>query len=294
MKEKMENTFTDLKRKWRLFLYIILDPFLILLIIITICLIYFSSDDKNKNVYFILIVLSSISCSFIGALIYRKWEEFNDKPILIARGKSAIRNLKLLMSSIAALEKRVKIFLFNLNDAKNTRVVTSSNLEEIIDKCITLKEETINSIENWIDIIPEADVTTQIGTLSDLNNELNNLKKEVIILNNEKRKKDKEKEKDTNLIKQLNNKISEKEKQMESKNDEILNLKKKIDNSILGGITSTTIGVSGYSGYSGMADFPNKLITFMYKCDSCGKAFTSPAGLSALSKHICPECQAKQ
>ena len=42
------------------------------------------------------------------------------------------------------------------------------NYEESIAICSLLQEETVSSIENSTDIVPEADIKTQIGVISDL------------------------------------------------------------------------------------------------------------------------------
>lgn len=73
-------------------------------------------------------------------------------------------------------------------------------MEETIEKINALTEESVSSIENWMDIIPDANVKTQIGQISDLSdelisktNELDNLKNQldkVVVDRNEKLKKE--------------------------------------------------------------------------------------------------------
>lgn len=54
----------------------------------------------------------------------------------------------------------------------------------MIEKCNILEEEIINSIENWIDILPEvADFTTQIGLISELKMSREALEKDISNLN---------------------------------------------------------------------------------------------------------------
>jgi hypothetical protein len=65
------------------------------------------------------------------------------------------------------------------------RELVTAYLEEVLEKCNTLHEETINAIENWTDIIPEADVTTQIGKIGALQGQIGDLAAEADRLRNE-------------------------------------------------------------------------------------------------------------
>src|SRR5262249_41165089 len=50
--------------------------------------------------------------------------------------------------------------------------VTNRNYEEAITSCTMLSEETIGAIENWTDIVPEADIKSQIGVVTGLQDKL--------------------------------------------------------------------------------------------------------------------------
>ena len=63
--------------------------------------------------------------------------------------------------------------------------MVTAHLQEVLEKCNTLHEETINAIENWTDIIPEADVTTQIGKIGALQGQIVDLATEAERLRNE-------------------------------------------------------------------------------------------------------------
>ena len=62
-------------------------------------------------------------------------------------------------------------YLKNLANEPEPEVVKFS-YEETIGRLQSLQEETTNAIEEWQDIIPEANITTQIGVISQLKTEL--------------------------------------------------------------------------------------------------------------------------
>ena len=57
--------------------------------------------------------------------------------------------------------------------------VTKRNYEEIIETCNLLQEETVSSIENWTDIVPEADIKTLVGIISELKSKLSKTENEL-------------------------------------------------------------------------------------------------------------------
>ena len=68
--------------------------------------------------------------------------------MVVARGKSAVRGLKL----IASLENRVEEFgSSNTEEIRDHPEVVFRNYEEIVGICNILEEEAVNSIENWTD-----------------------------------------------------------------------------------------------------------------------------------------------
>ena len=56
-------------------------------------------------------------------------------------------------------------------------------MEEIVGRCAIIEEETVSSIENWTDILPEADITTQVGMITELVGERESLADELLELN---------------------------------------------------------------------------------------------------------------
>jgi len=188
------NTINQpLSKKWSRFLEILFDPINISLIILCIIFYFLSFTQVSGIINAILTLIISLLTGVLGGIIAKEWEKTSEERVIVARGKSAIRSLKLLFSSVVELEKRVRIYLERYQAETNIETAAKQTirtyLEEVIQRCNLLEEEVINSIENWTDIIPEADVSTQIGYISELKLKLDKLNEEVYKLNEEMKSK---------------------------------------------------------------------------------------------------------
>ncbi len=202
----------------------------------------------------------SIFSGLIGAIAYKYWNDFNEERVLITRGRSAIRGLAVLTQSISALEQRVRIFL----DGEHTigeklDALEIVRYEELLSRFCNLQEQTINAVEEWKDIIPEAAIKTQIGVITELRSEkvtlearFNDIQKELAAT----------KEKSEEEVKALQQQLLETETNLAKVKSE---LREK----------TSQLGLSGVSGYSGLAG----LIAGAYP-------FSPGIGLSALSPYI--------
>ena len=152
----------NFKDKWRLFFHLILDPWTLVLTISVTLLFYFSIKQQDPVVSSLFFVLITASSAVWGGRITKHWAEITEQGVLITRGKSAVRSLKLLLRNISSLEYRINSFTEDdeLDD------IARRNLEEVIERCNLLQENAVNSIEDWTDILPDADIETQIGEIS--------------------------------------------------------------------------------------------------------------------------------
>ena len=203
----------NLKKRWKMFLNIIFDPFTLLLTISVSILLYFSNEQASP----LIMVLITIASAILGGRLNKLWSDIIEGKVITARGKAAVRNLKLLLVHISVLKQKVIKF----QDSVEQDLFITRTYEEIESFCSVLEEEAVNSIENWTDILPEADIKTQIGIISDLNQSLKDKEDELLDLNNkysiEKFNSDGERE-------QLGFKIKEKESQITALEKEINSL----------------------------------------------------------------------
>lgn len=173
-----------LKERWASFLTIIFDPLVLTFLVLTLLLGIFLKSQKEPVVIAALTIIITLISGILGAILKGKWSEITEEKVIVARGKTAVRSLKLLLSNILSLEKRVCEYLFRSQDEQakmgQSPEVIKTYLEEIIGRCRIQGEEAISSIENWTDIVPEADIRTQIGVISNLREEGTSLSEKLI------------------------------------------------------------------------------------------------------------------
>jgi hypothetical protein len=162
----------SLKDSWKQFISIVFQPFVLILILASMAAGYLAANQKDPKIIALMTFIAAICGGALGGILTKRWSEMTEERVIFARGKTAVRALYLLLNNIAHLEKRTKVFL-SRRDIKEEEDVGEAvdakvAFEEIIGLCRVLEEEALSSIENWTDIIPEADVKTKIGMISEL------------------------------------------------------------------------------------------------------------------------------
>lgn len=170
-----KKRWTQLSERWSSFLSVILDPLVVLLLAGSIALGVFLVYQKDTAVVAVLTVLFGLASGLAGEMVSRKWAEMTEEKLILARGQLSVRGLKLLLGHLAGLEKRVSVYLKRHSGTAEKAVsqppdVISICLEEILEKCALMQGEVLASIENWTDIVPEAE--TQIELLAQLRTEV--------------------------------------------------------------------------------------------------------------------------
>lgn len=212
----------NLKNRWKMFAGVVFDPWTIFLLITVSILFFLSANEQNRFAASLLFVLITISSAILGGRVTKHWVDITEGGIVRARGKSAVRSLKLLLRNIASLETRIRNFRFAEDEIENHPEVIKRNYEEVVETCSLLQEETINSIENWTDIVPEADIKTQIGVISDLKSNISEKENELSLLNEKFNAAKGETEQSK---KNLKEKILEKENQIKKLEREVMDKK---------------------------------------------------------------------
>lgn len=248
----------SLKENWKAFLHTILDPWIVILLIATGILLVISVRQGKQQtpppaVYSALLNLMLIvSSGILGARLTKQWLDQTESGILVVRGKAAIRNLKLLMHNIATLGTRVRMFTHTMNgQAKAPKAITTRNYEEIVSKCDSLAEEAVNSIENWTDIIPEANVRTQIGELTKLRGQLNQRMSEFARLQKEIKET---KSQSAGQKAQFKKQLEDKESKIRELRAEVLSQQTKVGSPLLGTGLSFSYDRNFLSGLSKFAE----------------------------------------
>jgi hypothetical protein len=170
-----------LKEQWSAFCKVMFGPFNLILLLSLWGLFHISGKPDSGVSPDVMFVLITVAAAVLGGRIAQQWAEVNDQGIVEARGRAAVRNLKVLLRNIAALESRLREFRKDEKQIKDNPDVTSRNYDEAIGRCGLLEEEAVNSIENWTDIVPEADIKTQIGRISELQAELGTTARDLAV-----------------------------------------------------------------------------------------------------------------
>lgn len=228
-----------LKEEWKFLFGIIFEPWSLLLLTITISMLVLSYTQlgaglsNSNNVLFA--VLLALSSGLLGGRFIQQWNDLVRDKTLAKRGHLAIRNLKLLFTNLTNLENKFKSHLHHQNGQKRSQEVVNETLELSM---MMLKEEIINSIEDWTDIIPNANIKSHIEFIHDLRSallisekELEDLKSELI----------KTKGKSKKQAQDFQRKVDEKEKVIVQIRQKLLERKQYLDNSILSGISNSIL-----------------------------------------------------
>jgi hypothetical protein len=268
-----------LKDKWSNFFNVLLDPWVIIMLIATVVFIHYSIQTDDKKLLAILTVIISVFSGLLGGIVANRWAQLTELKVLVARGKSAIRSLKLILLNITNIERRTGLYINCIDDENKDYKLIKSNFEEIIEKCNILEEEIISSIENWTDIIPEVEnLKTQIGLISEmklhqiqLNEDISKLQKEIVDTKEEGSKNNEA----------LQKQIIEKEKDLTNTKSKLREAERNINTSVLSGLTSSK--VYDATGRLAFNDFLNHT-----RCKGCGQYF-----FGVTTDNRCDSCKSK-
>jgi len=275
------NKKYSLKGKWNDFFKVVFDPWVILLLVLTIIFIIYSANSADKSILGILTLVITLLSGLLGGVITNRWAQMTELKVLVARGKSAIRSLKLILLNISNIEKRTKVYIECLDKENKEFKLIVSNFQEVIEKCNILEEEIISSIENWTDIIPEVEnLKTQIGVISsmkiretELQGDIENLNSKIVeIAEVESKEK-----------MQLKSKLYDKEKDLNKTKEELREAERKLNTTVLSGLTAS--GAYSVGARFGISNFG----TTVDSCGRCGKSY-SPNGIFA--DNLCDDCRA--
>ncbi len=171
------------KEKWKSIWDIILEPINFLSIIAIIFLIWYSVFNPHQEDAFLSVMLNIFISVLVGIMGSRIKDKLDENKIL-SKGKSAIRNLELLASNINDFKDDILGYCKNKSIKDNEDEFAKNSFEEVSKKLDVLKKITINSAEDWSDLIPDADIQSQIEAFGDsqrrmkkLETEINKLKK---------------------------------------------------------------------------------------------------------------------
>lgn len=162
----------NLGKRWQIFLILICDPFCLLFLVVSILLFIYSRNQTDPTVISLLTLILSVLTGLLGGIYTKRWDDLTEEKLIVARGKSATRSLQLILESTLAFESRVTVYLkrfIEKTDQKQENFeVIKTYLEEIIGESVSLEQRLVNSIQDWTDIVPEADIESGIKIIREL------------------------------------------------------------------------------------------------------------------------------
>lgn len=237
---------SNFKETWRGFFSAIFDPWVLVLFGLTSGMLALSylyansiASSSNDLLFPIFSFWIAISAGILGSKIAKGLSNRNRGQDLFSRGCSTIRDLKLLFTNLVTLENRIAFQL-----AQGTKLTSDSlkfYLEEIIEKITILKEEVINSIESWADVIPDAKLKSHIEVFNDLKLALHFSRVEIENLKKQLKSTNRNSKKD---LEELASKLKEQEKEFGQLREKVLETKKNLDKTLLSGISTSILTAS--------------------------------------------------
>lgn len=146
-------------KRWGQFAAVILDPWTLLLLAAIWWLFVLATAPKiDQFASTLLFTMQTVLSAVAGGRVAKSWADLADPGVLGAKGLVAVRSLKLVLRQASSLESRVESFKAEILTVAPSQELVHRSYDEIIDNCRALQDQTTSSIENWIDIVPEARV----------------------------------------------------------------------------------------------------------------------------------------
>lgn len=157
-----------------------MEPWTFILISSSILLFVIGQQKLSGGVNALVQILLAVSSGVLGARVTNLVAEASGQGILTARGKVAVRGLKLMLVQTAAFERRLHRFLGNREHIRDKPEVTERNYEESIEFCKRIQEEAASAMETWGDIVPTADFSSLIGRITEAEERLDVMRSTLV------------------------------------------------------------------------------------------------------------------
>jgi len=277
-KESFSDFWEDWNEEWRVASAAVVSPATLVVLISTVILGWVAINQHDGLLLAAIFTLgTSVAAGILGAVIWDRWVRLTGRSVLVDKGKSAIRSLKLLWRNLNACQGRVTTYL----DRRKTGVtgdVVNTWLEEEIQRLATLQEEALNAISNWTDIIPEADVTAQLAPYREL-------QASVLTLKTAKEELEADLKRvsgvDTERALELNRQFRKREAELEKVNKQLAAEAVRLGTSVLSGLSGphasmVKTGLDPLQSseiHRSLDDI--KIMGLIGRCEQCGEKFTT-------------------
>lgn len=152
---------------WKRFWAVVTEPWTAILLVASVALFVIGQQKLQPSVTALVQILLAVASGVLGARVTSQLETASGKSILEARGKVAVRGLKLMLVQTTAFQVRIQRFLANREHIEKHPEVTERNYEEAIEFCRRIQEEAASAMETWGDVVPAADLSSLIGRITE-------------------------------------------------------------------------------------------------------------------------------
>lgn len=143
----------DFLTRWKDFLAALFGPSVSIPLASTFVFGYLSVEASDLTSKTIASVVMGIFASVAGAMLTKSVIDESRKGQIFTRGQSAVRGLNLILADLNALEAQLE-----KARAESSNDSSKKDFYYIKSLCILVQRQTINAIEEWKDILPEADI----------------------------------------------------------------------------------------------------------------------------------------
>ena len=164
---------------WKTFWRLVTEPWTLILLVASVALFAVGQQKLEPSVTALVQILLAVSSGVLGARVTNLLETASGKSILEARGKVAVRGLKLMLVQTAAFQRRIQRFIDNRNHIETNPDLTVRNYEEAIEFCRRIQEEAASAMETWGDVVPTADLSSIIGRITEAEEQRDASKREL-------------------------------------------------------------------------------------------------------------------
>lgn len=147
--------------KWGRYLSVIFSPDVVLSIIGAIIFGYWSTTTADTTAKTVGAVVMAILTGVAGARLAKMIIEDSSTGQIFTRGQSAVRGLGLILTNLGTLEAQLEKARAECNGTE-----IGKDFMYIKSLAVVIQRQAVNSMEEWKDILPEADIRKMIDDLS--------------------------------------------------------------------------------------------------------------------------------
>src|SRR5688572_14119128 len=154
-----------LRQQWSNVGYALGSPLVVLMLALSLGYVLISVFVENKLIVGISAFLFAAGIGIAGEMVGNTLQHFGEQNAIVSRGIMATRSLKTVLKRLLEIDRRFREGLSREDP------YSKDSFEGLRDLVATLRDDTINSIENWADIIPDSNIRKEITELSNKENQ---------------------------------------------------------------------------------------------------------------------------